>query len=92
MAYMDYENYNNSLEQSPQVNQSVQQPTYAPPETKAPQIESFSYGNQVQQAAAPYKPESKRETLAKDSYIAGEFLDFTSNVEALTSKAKVTLK
>jgi hypothetical protein len=28
----------------------------------------------------------------KDSYIASEFMDFTSNVEALTAKAKVTLK
>lgn len=30
--------------------------------------------------------------LAKDSYIASEFMDFTSNVETLTAKAKVTLK
>lgn len=30
--------------------------------------------------------------LAKDSYIASEFMDFTSNVETLTAKAKITLK
>jgi hypothetical protein len=30
--------------------------------------------------------------LAKDSYIASEFVDFTSNIETLTAKAKITLK
>lgn len=83
MAYMDYEAYNNSIENSPQVNQSIQQATYA-------QQEPITNGFVASQVINGR--ESKRETLAKDSYVASEFVDFTSNAESLASKAKATLK
>ena len=85
MAYMDYEAYNQYVESSPQVNQSFQQATYA---EQAPAINGFA----AQQNQVTSQPDSKRELLAKDSYVASEFIDFTSNAETLASKAKVTLK
>lgn len=82
---MDYEAYNQYVEGSPQVNQSFQQATYA---EQAPAINGFA----AQQNQMASQPDSKRESLAKDSYVASEFIDFTSNAETLASKAKVTLK
>lgn len=63
MAYMDYDNYNNSAQQSPQINQYVPTTT---PQIQVP-VPPFHYQQEV---TAPLLEINRKDNLAKDSYIA----------------------
>ena len=89
---MDYESYNNSLEKAAEAPVAAEEPSYEVPEAKTAVLSS--YNPPMKEAIATEAVRSSRNPvpLAKDSYIASEFMDFTSNAETLTAKAKVTLK
>jgi hypothetical protein len=91
MAYMDYEAYNNSLERSANEALATNGNNYDITQSKNAVLSSFNPSSQ-ENRAPEVRVDRSMNMLAKDSYIASEFVDFTSNVEALTAKAKITLK
>lgn len=92
MAYMDYESYNNSLEKLADEPVVSQEPSYEAFQAKTQVISSYNPPVKEIINNEPARSSKILVQLAKDSYIASQFMDFTSNVEALTAKAKIALK